>query len=474
VRRVCSSVSLHPLASITLLLLATSLVTSSPAGGRSVDIPRPILPSPTGPPGVDPSSVLVPIQISLSFIADALEPAVPEEIGTNGEFAGYRDHVEINYEVWRDQFTLDLSGDTLRVRTDFHYWLEARGSEFDPVSCGSPSEPMHGKITSLYRLGWLDDWSLDVRLDQTPTGYRRRCKPKPPGINFTKPVNTAIRTQLVGPLESSTQEAVEGSKVLRAELEKAWIALQEPVALGLTDMWLEFRPMGIVSDPIAGVGDEVSVKMAILVAPRMKVGDPPAATVATLPQTRVRLPESELRIAFDCGVTLEDLSEQIQEQCSSITQEGLSSSIEIASVNVFGGEDQIAVALTLEGEIDGVIYLAGSATYDAGSRFISVAGIDYTQETRQELFGAPGVNEDSLHVALERLRVSVEDALKSDVGPGVAAYLGQVGLGLNRRLTDKVAIQGGMNERRTMGVFVTEKVLGVRLLAVGKASLIVQ
>lgn len=473
-RRLSSSVSFHPLASIVLLFLVTSLVTPSHAGGRSVEIPRPTLPSPTGPPGVDPSSVQVPIQTSLSFIIDALEPAVPQEIGTNGVFAGYRDHVEINYQVWRDQFTLDLSGDTLRVQTDFHYWLEARGSDLDQVSCGSPSEPMDGKITSLYRLGWLDDWGLDVRLDQTPTGYRRRCKPKPPGINFTKPVNTAIRAQLVGPLESSTQETIEGSDVLRAELKKAWSALQEPVALGLPDMWLDFRPMGVVSDPITGVGDEVSVKMAILVAPRMKVGDPPDATAAPLPQTRVRLPENEIRIAFDCGVTLEDLSEEIQKQCSPITQEGLSSSIEIASVDVFGGEDQVAVALTLEGEIDGVVYLTGSATYDAGSRFISVGDLDYTEETRRELLEAPGVKGDALHVALERLRASVEEALKSDVGPAVAAYLGQVGLGLNRRLTDKVAIQGGMNERRTMGIFVTEKVLGVRLLAVGKASLIVQ
>jgi hypothetical protein len=334
---------------------------------------------------------------------------------------------------------------------------------------------MDGKITSLYRLGWLDDWGLDVRLDQTPTGYRRRCKPKPPGINFTKPVNTAIRAQLVGPLESSTQETIKGSDVLRAELEKAWSALQEPVALGLTDMWLDFRPIGVVSDPIAGVGDEVSVRMAILVAPRMRVGDPLDPTVIPLPQTRVRLPGNELRIAFDCGVTLEDLSEQIHGQCPPITQEGLSSPIEIVSVDAFGGGDQVAVALTLKGEVDGVVYLAGSASYDADARVILVHDLDYTEDTRQELLGPPGVQgDDPLHQALEQLRASVQAGIKSDVGPGVAAYLGQVGLGLNRRLTDKVAIQGGMNERRTVGVFVTEKVLGVRLLAVGKASLTVQ
>lgn len=457
------------LATVVSLALLACPTDPAPGQGRSVEIPEPNLALPAGPPAFEPSYVHVPIQISLGFLSDALERDVPREIDTGGEFRALGEGIEIRYRTRRDSFDISFDEEYLELGAGFSYWVEARGADFDEVACGGPSEAMTGEILCRFKFGWGEEWGLDVRFDQSPLGYRERCKPKPPGINFTKVIGDEIRKLIVGPLKETILETLKGNGAARSVVEEAWNVLRDPIDLHNYDMWLSFQPSDMVSDPIIGSGAQVSSRASIAVTPRMKIGDPPAASSAPLPNTKVRLADEELRIAFDCGVTLESLSEQIRERCAQIPDEE-SRIIDVAEVYVLGAANRVVVVLGIEGELEGTIYLEGAPAYDPESYVLGVRDIDYTQETKQALRGT----DEDLRGALETLRSCVDVSLKSSVSQGVTTYLAQLGPALNQELSPHVSIKGGINKRRTVGPFVSEKVLGVRLLAVGNATLVVE
>ncbi len=361
---------------------------------------------------------------------------------------------------------LSAENDIIEIRAAIFYWLEARGEPFGTAGCGSETDPINGEIGFRCDFAWGDDWSLDIQLTQIPTVHRGRCKPKDTGINFSRLLVPLVDEEITVPALKLFSEIVRKSEVLPAIVADAWALLQEPVEIGSYDMWLTFRPTGALVSPIVLSGDALATEVAFEVSPRLLIGDRPEHDATDLHDTKVRLYSEELRVAFDCGFSFESIEEAIGELCATGI-EGL----HVDKARVFGGEDRIAIALTLSGKIRGTVYLAGTMGYDPPSGLLSVRGLRFTEESNEALLAALAPEEsEELASSLKSLLTCVASRCSSNIGPAVETYLSQLGRGLNFPISDAFTVSGGVRMRETAGVYLTDRMIGVRQLAIGHAT----
>lgn len=454
---------------IRVIASSLSLVVALTAHAERVKVPAPSLPAPGDLPAYEQSSVRVPIRVPFSVITDVLERDVPHELGTGTAYESYVDDegrsADVRYVVQRGAFTAVVDGDELVVGADFSYTIDVRG-DFGQARCGEESKPMEGRTECRVRVGWGDGWRLDARASRMAFFYRARCKPKPPGINFSKMVGDVVATRMMHEVPGAIEREIKGSDTTWAAVTGAWDILQEPIHLAGYEMWLSFRPVGIVADQAFLETGAVSTAVAVEVWPHMSVGNRPDISPWALPDTQVRLAGEDLYVAFDCGIPLDSLAAAI-----SRSRADTGGSLRVVGARVTGAGDRVVVALTVEGSVEGTLYLTGTPAFDLETRILGVSGLDYTSETKQAL--AARSKKESLGPSLETLRASVDSSLSSDISAAIGAYGAQLGRGLNGDLARGISIRGGTDQRSVVGTFVDGAILGVRLLAEGHATLLV-
>ncbi|HYM79969.1 MAG TPA: DUF4403 family protein [Candidatus Limnocylindria bacterium] len=454
-------------------LVAASLALLACAGSHGWAAPTPGSPSPASTlrpdrQDLEKSFVRIPVTVPLRAIREAIDREVPVAAGTRDRFVPFESELEIRYSVRRDPIQLEARRDTLVARAAVHYWLDARGPGFKPVACGSRTEPLDGEIGCWTRIGWGDDWQLDARSASAPTIHARRCKPVPPGINFTRVMSDTISRGMVPALATAVEATIVGSDHVRRVVETGWRALQTPLDLG-QGLWLDFGVQRVLAGPLVTRGDSIVAEVHAVVAPRIRSGAPRAAAAWPLPDARVRLAGDDFQVAFDCEVPFESLSEDVMERWASESVGG--DALDLRRVRMFGRGHRIFVALEVTGSAHATLQLSGTPAYDPLSHTLAVPDLHYTPETARALRDRLGKVPPQ---ALERLRSAASEALRVPIGPDIAAAVAPLGRALNRRWSAEVSARGGINERRLLGTYVTAEAMGAHFVAVGRATLIVE
>ncbi len=444
----------------TLCALACALAASSAAAHAAGD-----------PPSYAPSVIRLPIRLESAPLTEALESHVPRAIDASREFVLYRprkeepsdpDSVWVRYRIDRDPFVLTFDDDRIVARAPVRYWLETTGEGFGAASCGLDSA-ITGEIACSYAVGWDDAWRLDARAIPLATTYARRCKPKPPGVNFTRLIGPAIDASFVVPAARALVEAIRTDQRIASLVTDAWNALSESRPLGVYEMWLDTEPVSAVVSPLTSRDGQIATDVAFLVHPRIGTGEPPATRRSTpLPEPRVRLFDERLAVAFDCAVRFDSLAASVTRHCAA----NRSDSVTVTNVRVARRDSAVVVTLDLAGRVTVPVELLGTPRFDPHTNVLSVAGVDFTNATKAALGRATARPE------MERLRESIETGLRCDVTPGVSAFLGRLGRGLNMPVSATLTLSGGAMQREPAGTFLTERLLAVRILAVGHADLV--
>lgn len=446
------------------LLAAPALVGAAP--GPTIGPPEPRLPAPATPPEPGPSQLPARMWASLRPAIARLEKAVPTDIGTSGRFERDEEGVALRCRVERGPFELTARHDTLFVRAKVSYWLSARGDGFAQVECGSERDPRIAWFGSMIRIGWSDDWRLDSRAARLPITHDRKCKPKPPGIDFTEIMTHRIAERMARPLIDAIPGTLADEVPLRPGVVAVWEAVRDPVELGRgRDLWLDYRARRMLASPLTLSGDSLRIDLAVEVRPRL-VASRPSSGRDTLADPRVRVIGDPLQVAFDCTVTLDSLARRIREQCDEGRGEK-TAAVQVSGVFVRGGGDRLAVSIETSGRLAGRVHLTGQVRYNDRAHALSVGGLDYSSETRAALRGQP---QDVLE-ALQGIRDRVEAALVLDLSSQVVAAASPIGRAVNRALGPQISIAGGMNQRRLLGIVVTDRAVVARLVAAGRTWL---
>jgi hypothetical protein len=297
--------------------------------------------------------------------------------------------------------------------------------------------------------------------------HRGRCKPESAGINFSRLLVPLVDETLALPALDLVPRLVRENAAPLPIVSEVWELLQAPVEFEALDMWLVYRPTGVFASPVAATDGALVTEVAYRVLPRLFVGDRPSVERVPLPETKVRLYGSTLEVAFDCGITFGSIEEGIVEFCQSSAP-----GLKIENAKVSGGGDRIVVTITLAGQLEGTVYLTGTMQYDAATSLFAPRDFVYSDESiiaLRDAWDADGVtNADSL---LEKLLACVQTSCSADIHSAVDAYLSQLGHAHNYSITDDFAIRGGIRERKTAGVFATERIFGVRQIAIGHATI---
>ena len=142
-----------------------------------------------------------------------------------------------------------------------------------------------------------------------------------------------------------------------------------------------------------------------------------------------------------------------------------SRSIRIRSLELHGiGGGRLALALDLDGDIVGRLYLNGTPLIDAASGSISIPDIEFDGATRNELFPIlPELTATPLRDFLRARAVWPSE-------PAVAWLTGWLAIGLNRYLSDDLGIAGIVDDMEIVAAYAQREALFVRIAARGRAS----
>jgi uncharacterized protein DUF4403 len=447
---------LRPFVFGMLFLGCAAVSGASPKASKPDPLPNRELPLP------EASFLLLPVRIPVQAAIRSLEAKLPGRLGRE-EFQPYKEGVEIRFRIERDSLQLVPDPVGLEIRDRLHYWLEARGQAFGTARCATPKEPFAIDIGWKVRFGLQDDWRLDSRTSAYGANFNLRCKPVPPAINFTGFLNETIERGLVQPFPTLVDSTLQARNDIRHAAEAAWAALQAPVDLK-NNTWLQWNLEGVRAEPFTVSGPEFGARLGFLVRPQVVEGKQPAPTSASLPEAKVRLVGERLEVAMDFQVPLDVLNERLRQHFV-VKHDELQP--RLAAIRARGAGDRVTIEAELPAPSGGRVDLVGKLQFTPEKFELGVVDLEFPPETRSRL----GVSR--LH-ELESVRTEIQSQLVIGFEKRIPPALAQLGHGLNHQLAPQVSIRGGAMQLRTLAPFATESTLGVRLAAMGQATLSVE
>ncbi len=464
--------SLSTVLLVTAVLLGGARSAAAAPEVRTLFVPEPAVVAAAPPPAIEPSYVRLPLTVSLSPLLARLEETIPRRLDTAGRYEGDEEGVELAYDIRRDPFAITARHDTLLISAPVAFSVRARAPKLAPISCGSDGAPMRGRLGCITRVGWGDAWHLDARSLPLPMTFERHCDPELQEVDLTEAIGERIVAGMVTPLSTVATAALREGGGARATIDAAWRALETPSRIG-GDRWFGFSPRRVLAGSVAARGESLVTEVAIEVAAGI-TSAPIDEAARPLPETTVRLFGDELVVPFDCEVPLDTLARELEQALGDSVAPASGGRVQVHAVRLAPGGDRLLVTLELQGALTGRVHLLGSLEFEPNTSRLTLKGLEWTPETNAALRAFGSGTPAALRGQLESLRSRARAALRVDFSREVAGVVGPLGRLLNRPLTDSLAIEGGIHQRRPLGTFVTERTLGVRIAATGRARIVVR
>jgi len=442
------------------------------------------MPAATGAPPVADSYVRLITSASFNSLRLALERVLPRVLDpgsserllggneANDEEEGERRSagaIRVRSRVWRGDVSIEARRDSLWVRTPVQFTIAARGEGFPATGCGTDSDPERGAIGCLTRIGWAEDWGIEALSAQLPSSYARRCKPTPPGVDFTALTNRMIEERLVGRYGATVDSLFKVWRGPRPIMDDAWTAILQPLELPVRGAYLDWDPQGALAEPPEARGDSVLIDVSFAVRPRLiseAAMKNPGREAARLPAPRVRIARDEVLIPYDFEIPCDTLAARVSGALSRTVESA--TGLHVARARVRGGGKRIALTLDLAGRVEGTVHFVGTLHYDPELLVLEAPDLAPTAETEGALRHLSGPDRQTVLQLVGPARRALRVGLRDDVSTWASA----VARAFNRPVTDRMTIQGGINSRELAGIYGGPDIVGLRLVAGGRAHLV--
>lgn len=465
---------------VLLLAIAVSIVAIRGGGdGRLGSVRAPVA-DPDAEPSrlarLSPSMLSVPVLLDLAPLVAEMEAGVP---GAWGDLESRipvadNDRLEVAFDLTRSPLRASFEGSVARVSATISYraraWYDPPVLPTVSVSCGTgdDEEPPRLEVALEGPLSIDPEWRLRtrVRVDTilpVSEADRDRCRVSIIRWDMTDRVVNGARDFLTN--EAETIDSLVAAVDLRTQFEEWWRLIGEPIRL-TDDVWLVLGGESLVRGAIEGRGDGVETILGLRARPRVVVGPRPTDSIPALPALdtgqvapgfAVRV-EARAEYAEAGAVLTRELGgEQLTAGGRSVRLEGF----EVGGV----GDGRLALAVDLSGDARGRLYLVGTPEYDPADGRVGVPDL------RLDVDSERAVVEGAAWLASVGLVPILREAARWPAAPAVEWAREQVERGLNRSLSDEVALRGRVAEVDIFDVVAGRDALLVRADVRAEASL---
>ncbi|MDB4947469.1 MAG: hypothetical protein JWM27_118 [Gemmatimonadetes bacterium] len=460
---------------------ALALLALAAAGcGTRVRIPPPDVDSPAVElPEAEASVVHLPVTLSLAGIADKVEDAVPRRGGDENEWhvAGDAPVIGTVYvtEAWeRDPLRISVTGGHVDVSAHVRYRARIAkkvcaplvGCRWVPLSqCGHDGPMPTLDIGLRTTLGWSPDWRVAPRTAARPVRSGLHCRVAGARVDVTERVQAKVLAELQR-AAPRVDERIREAAALHDRVEGVWRALQKPIQVA-DGVWLTLRPQAASADVPSGRGTTLSTDVALILRPRVVVGDKPAPDTTPLPR-RVPMPPGRgfrLQLVADVPYAAGDsilAAELVGKRLSSHGQ-----SVKVKAAHLSGHGSRLVLAVDVVGDARGTLYFVGTPVFDPATQVLTVPDLDFSLETKNVLTTAAG------WLLYPSLREQMAAAARFPLAARMAQLREHVAGALNRDLGTSVRMTGTVDQLRPVGVAVRAGSVAAVFVAEGHAGITV-
>ena len=343
-----------------------------------------------------------------------------------------------------------MTGSILTATATLDYQLKACGPWIGgacplTVSCGwhdtrfdPPSKEGRIAIHSVLRL--TPEYRVSSSTSAGPFVYdnANRCILTFLGIDATPLVARFIAQEMDQISDRLDQDAQRGLD-FRADAERAWMALQQPIDLGQGASLL-LHPEAVSAAPIRGSGSIARTSLAVSARPIVAYGlVTSASSAAPLPPLALAAPTEGFRISLPVHLGFDSLSASLTRELGGLRFDRgkllgfipLTATVERVRLVPHG--DSVAAEVSLRGVMTGEVRLTAKPRYDATTGRVVLEGLDYDLGKAGVVTRTAGwLLRSGLRDALERhatweaapeilaMRQRLDDALERELAPGVA------------------------------------------------------
>jgi hypothetical protein len=463
--------------------IAAALLAS--CGGDAAELSRLDPPPPEAgavriePGDLPPSYMTVPVEVSIELLRDLLDAELPTTMGSLDERIGVpdRDRLDIAYALERGPVEVHVDERGALVGTTLEYGVRAW---YDPpvlpevsASCGTdPEQPrprLHVVLRSPLQLDreWIIRSSVAVEeVRPASDSERDRCEVTFLGVDVTGRVVEGARSALRG-VAGQVDELV-ASVDVRSDFEGWWRTIAAPIRLA-DGVWLVLDPLRVGRAGIVGDEARLGTVLTLVARPRIVLGDRPVVEPRGLPPVDSILPPAEeISVAVEAVATYGEVTRRIREAVAGRRFEAQGRTIRVENVGIDGlGDGRVSVRVELAGDVEGVVYLVGTPTYDAEDDEIHVDDLDFDVRTRDRLVAG------AAWVAQAGLVPAIRDAARLPAAAIREWARGKVDEGFNATISSQVRLEGRAGAVAIEEVRAGPDDVRVRVRVRGRARLIV-
>jgi len=456
-------------------LMTTTLILG--CAGDRLHIPRPNDPlaPPPPAPSLGPSSVDVPVTISLDRLVEAIIAGFPAEQAQQQIWLDVpgKPGKQYQYRLWRGAPVLRMAGDRLEVSfPDMRYQLRARAVEPGGTvegSCGYAEGPRRLRLTASIRLDWAEDGTIRSQTSFSPAEFETPCQLAPLPLDVTPMLKSSLDAALPA-LAQKLDAALRAHSLSQRRLAGLWQRLQQPVELE-KNLWLAWSPTSLAVAPFSALeGNMIGTSLSIVLQPEATAGAKPAASSSPMPPVRVgSADESPSHLAVPMIATYAFLDAAMGKRMVGMQFDaGPLGAVKVVSVHLYGSGDKVIMQVGVTGGIEGLVYAIGKPVYDPADKSLSMEGLDLTLDTKNVLANAANA------LAHDQIVAQLASSTRIDLSERIRTFQDNLQKAFNRELAPGIRMQGSDVVFAPTGVYPVADGIQIQVLVDAKLRLSVQ
>jgi hypothetical protein len=378
-------------------------------------------------------------------------------------------NVELTHNVYLDSLGLTMEGNQLVARAKVSYDVALKADaaivKVGVSSCGVGEAKPEITITEPVHIHWSADGKLAI--DKEPST-----------LDWTKPCNLTfadidLKTVLrITGIQHKLDDQIDGalSKIpplldLNGALDSIWSSLESPRPLA-NDVWLSVRPAGAtISDP-SGQGQSLGFSVQIFAYPVVTYGTEPAPEHETRPPFAHNEAPQTFSIEVEGTSDFKDIEKTLNSAFVGKDLQISGHTVRISDFELFASGSNVVVGVRVEKPFRAKLYLFGTPAFGQDTNIVTIAGLDYTAETKNFL----------VKIADWVLHSTLRDEIQSKARFSASSYLIEAKARLNnfQDTIGHVSFSVQAPDFSVESVFLTETGIHVRAEIKGKASAVVQ
>jgi hypothetical protein len=394
------------------------------------------------------SDIHLPLQIPVSILEDSINAQLKGLLYEANDIQA-ADLVTLELKVWKqDKITLEVKGNEafykvpLKIWTNVHLIASIMGIDI------RESKETECALELLFKskLGVDSLWNI-----QTSTSLQNYRWLSPPVLHvgsFELPLaflaDFLLKSQQKV-LSSQIDEQVKNNLPLKPLLESIWGQLQDPIKISDNpSIVLYIKPIAPYLTPIVGNGGHIGATVGITALVESQVGTQPAVKKIALPLLQTHhTPSDQCTVSWVNTIpyqTATDISKKELKGKRFTFDEG-KKEVTILDVDLYPHDDKMVIKTTLEGSLNGIVYLKGIPVFDSSTQEILLTKTEFDLDTKDKLQKTASW---LLHGVFERkmepyLRYSLAGTLKESEESIRQALT-------NNRLSPTLVLNGKLNQ----------------------------